>query len=60
MSTPTIDLQQCDASPFCPVRQVCPNGAVVEVPGGYTIDETACSACGTCVHTCPRGAVRPS
>jgi ferredoxin len=57
MSVFKIDLNRCDASPFCPVRRVCPTGAVTEVAGGYKIDEEACTSCGTCVRACPMGAV---
>ncbi len=57
MANITIDLKRCDASPFCPVRKVCPRGAVSAVPGGYTIDEEKCTACGVCVRACPMGAV---
>jgi ferredoxin len=58
MSTATIDLKRCDASPFCPVKRACPQGAVTSVPGGYTVEEDACTGCGACVRVCPMGAVQ--
>lgn len=56
----TIDLNRCDNSPFCPVRRVCPKDAVTAVTGGYAIDPDKCSECGSCVRTCPMGAVSAS
>lgn len=60
MSKVSIDLPRCDASPFCPARRVCPNGAVGPVPGGYTVDAEKCTGCGVCIRVCPTGAVRLS
>jgi ferredoxin len=57
MATVEIDLKRCDASPFCPVKRVCPKGAVMPVMGGYTIDPDKCTACGACIRACPMGAV---
>lgn len=56
----TIDLNRCDASPFCPVVRVCPQSAVKVVMGGYAIDQDKCTECGSCVRTCPMGAVSTS
>ena len=58
MARVTIEIERCDASPFCPVRRTCPRGAVVAVQGGYTIDQDKCTACGACVRACPMSAVR--
>jgi ferredoxin len=58
MSKITIDLPRCDASPFCPVRRVCPRDAVKPVAGGYSVDQNQCTACGACIRACPMGAVR--
>jgi Fe-S-cluster-containing hydrogenase component 2 len=60
MSRITIDLPRCDASPLCPARRVCPRGAIVPVPGGYTVDQEKCTACGVCMRACPMGAVELS
>ena len=60
MARITIDLKSCDASPYCPVRRVCPRGAVSPVSGGYTVDQEKCTACGVCIRACPMGAVRSS
>ena len=60
MSKIAIDLNRCDASPFCPVKRVCPQGAVTQVTGGYSIDDDKCSECGSCVRACPMGAVSAS
>lgn len=58
-----IDSSKCDHSPFCPVKRVCPMGAVTqktkvffqaEVP---QVDETKCTGCGRCTSFCPHGAV---
>lgn len=64
MTTFRIEGTVCDRSPHCPVKRVCPAGAVAPLPGGaypgangYTIDETRCAGCGVCVRSCPGGAV---
>lgn len=57
MSTFAIDLNRCDASPYCPARRACPSEAVTPVPGGYAIDSERCTDCGACVTMCPMGAV---
>lgn len=53
-----IELSRCDASPFCPVRRVCRQDAVMPVAGGYRIDPEKCTSCGSCVRACPMGAVQ--
>lgn len=58
----TIDPARCDRSPGCPVRRVCPQGAVYRLesggrPGAWAIDPALCSGCGSCVRVCPTGAV---
>ena len=58
MPTVSIDLKRCDASPFCPVKRVCPKGAVKPVPGGYSVNQSKCTGCGTCVAACPSNAIQ--
>lgn len=36
---------------------VCPDNAIVKVPGGYVINEDYCKGCGICVEECPSGAI---
>lgn len=55
---------KCDRSPFCPVKRVCPAGAVMQARKGFfkaeapvVVDEK-CTGCGLCVKVCPMGAVR--
>jgi NAD-dependent dihydropyrimidine dehydrogenase PreA subunit len=64
MLTAAIDTARCDRSPGCPVRRVCPRGAVQPIPGGtypgaegYAVDASRCTGCGVCVRVCPTGAV---
>ncbi|MBZ4683997.1 MAG: hypothetical protein PWP46_2161 [Fusobacteriaceae bacterium] len=68
-----INQNQCDKSPFCPVKRVCPVGAIVPlnegetqkkksifgflIPKGYKVDEEKCTGCGVCVTSCPMQAV---
>jgi Fe-S-cluster-containing hydrogenase component 2 len=58
-----IDNNQCDRSPGCPSRRVCPRGAIVPIEGGrypgangYTVVEERCSGCGVCMRVCAGGA----
>lgn len=60
MSPITVDLARCDASPFCPVKRMCPSDAVSPTLGGYVINQDRCTSCGACIRVCPMGAVRVS
>ena len=64
MQAVSIDVSQCDRSPACPARQVCPHGAIVPEQGGaypgqagYTVIEELCAGCGICMRFCAGGAV---
>ena len=59
-----IDAAACDRSPGCPVKRICPRGAVEPVEGGaypgangYTVNQDLCTGCALCVRYCPMGAV---
>ncbi len=52
-----IDSQQCDRSPFCPARRVCPVGAINVVNGVPQVTGD-CTGCGKCFQVCPGRAVR--
>jgi Fe-S-cluster-containing hydrogenase component 2 len=59
-----IENAHCDRSPGCPARRICPNGAIVPVPGGpypgangYTVVQEKCTGCAACMRVCPGGAV---
>lgn len=52
-----ISQERCDRSPFCPVRRMCPRGAVIASPEGFVIDTEKCTGCGVCMNYCPRKAV---
>jgi Fe-S-cluster-containing hydrogenase component 2 len=57
-----INASRCDQSPFCPVKRVCPVGAVTQEAGFMrastpVINEDKCTGCGLCVRYCPMGAV---
>ncbi len=49
----------CDRSPFCQVVKMCPTGAMYIDRRTFTpaFDESKCTGCGTCVTSCPHGAV---
>jgi len=58
MKLAVIDNNRCDRSPFCPVKRVCPFGAVTQEFGkAPVIDESKCTGCSKCVMVCPMGAV---
>jgi formate hydrogenlyase subunit 6/NADH:ubiquinone oxidoreductase subunit I len=53
---------KCDQSPFCPVKRVCPTGAVTQKRKFLkaehpVIDAALCIGCKKCVAVCPHGAV---
>ena len=57
-----INSSRCDKSPFCPVKRVCPAGAITQksgfLKGGVpVVDESKCTGCAICVRYCPMGAV---
>jgi len=56
-----IDPADCDGSPFCPVKRVCPQKAVAAKGGGFggvvEVDAEKCTGCGKCVEFCPHRAV---
>ena len=58
----------CDKSPFCPVKRVCPQKAVITHKGSggflfispiekYEIDPEKCTGCSICTNYCPMRAV---
>lgn len=61
MSMPVVfDKTLCDKNPFCPVTRSCPTGAMYIDRRKFTpaFDESKCTGCGTCITSCPHGAVR--
>lgn len=57
-----IDREVCRANigsryERCPIVELCPYGAIVEVDGAPRIDLTKCEGCDVCVKSCPYGAV---
>ncbi|WP_422486655.1 4Fe-4S binding protein [Gudongella sp. DL1XJH-153] len=51
---------KCDRSPFCPVKRVCPTGAVERAGffmGKVVINDEKCIGCGKCIQICPHKAV---
>ena len=63
MKKAVINKKLCDHSPFCPVKRVCPVGAVKQdvkffSAGIPEIDEEKCIGCGKCVNVCPMRAVK--
>lgn len=59
-----IDPNICDRSPFCPVKRVCPVGAITQEVKGFfgagtpKVDPNKCVGCGKCVQVCPHRAVK--
>ncbi|MDI3280705.1 MAG: 4Fe-4S binding protein [Bacillota bacterium] len=59
-----INPQLCDRSPGCPVRRICPQGAVNREEGEgffhggpWKVDPEKCLGCGICLQFCPHQAV---
>lgn len=63
-----INQELCDKSPFCPVRRICPQNAIITHKGKkknifspgiekYEIDSEKCTACSLCLKYCPMRAV---
>jgi len=46
-----INPDECIACGACEVE--CPEGAISEANGTYTIDAAKCSDCGSCADVCP-------
>ncbi|MBN2794182.1 MAG: 4Fe-4S binding protein [Clostridia bacterium] len=62
MKVAVINESKCDRSPFCPVKRICPVGAVTQEGGFFRskapkIDKQKCIGCNKCVRVCPMGAV---
>lgn len=62
MKIAVINKNKCDKSPFCPVKRVCPVGAVTQNGGFFksevpVIDAEKCIGCNKCVVVCPMQAV---
>ncbi|MEW5748850.1 MAG: 4Fe-4S binding protein [Candidatus Thermoplasmatota archaeon] len=55
-----FDMHACDRNPYCPVTRVCPTGAMHIDRRTYSpaFDASKCTGCGTCLTSCPHGAVR--
>ena len=49
----------CDRNPFCPVVKACPTGAMYVDRKTYrpVFDAEKCTGCGTCLVSCPHGAM---
>lgn len=63
MQIAVIHSSQCDRSPFCPVKRICPVKAVTQKGGFFkkevpVIDPEICIGCGKCVDFCPMKAVK--
>ncbi len=63
MKKAIIDNNRCDKSPFCPVKRVCPTGAVTQKGGIFRsetpkINEALCIGCEKCILVCPMAAVK--
>ncbi|MBN4069873.1 MAG: 4Fe-4S ferredoxin [Alkaliphilus sp.] len=62
MKIAVIDTKICDKSPFCPVKRICPVGAVTQKTSflkseAPVIDPEKCIGCNKCVVVCPMKAV---
>jgi Fe-S-cluster-containing hydrogenase component 2 len=51
----TYDVIVCDQCGQC--AAACPEGAIYEAAGAYSIDTVKCNGCGNCVSACPVGAM---
>lgn len=61
MTAPIVfDRDTCDRNPYCPVTRVCPTGAMHIDRRTFSpaFDDSKCTGCGTCLSSCPHGAVR--
>lgn len=63
MKKAVINKDRCDKSPFCPVKRICPVGAVKQNVKLFkadtpVIDHEKCIGCGKCVRVCPMKAVK--
>jgi Fe-S-cluster-containing hydrogenase component 2 len=58
-ATVAFDEAACDRNPYCPAARGCPTGAMYIDRGTFTpaFDATKCTGCGTCLSSCPQGAV---
>lgn len=58
-----INPKICDASPFCPVKRVCPAGAITQEKKGFfkasvpVVHKDKCVGCKKCIDYCPHKAV---
>ena len=52
-----IKKETCDNSPFCPVKRVCPRGAVYHDGEKWQINQEKCAGCGICYRVCPTQSV---
>ncbi len=50
-----IVADKCEACGTC--IDECPNDAISEADGVYTVDMDKCEDCGTCIDVCPNDAV---
>lgn len=60
MTTIAFDPDACDRNPYCPVTRACPTGAMYIDKRTFSpaFDASKCTGCGTCLASCPHGAVR--
>lgn len=50
-----VDTAKCTKCGLCSLW--CPDAAIYEVDGAYTIDGDYCKGCGICMNECPRQAI---
>lgn len=61
MTPPIVfDGDACDRNPYCPVTRACPTGAMYidRRTRSPAFDASKCTGCGTCLSSCPHGALR--